>query len=91
MVHGCEMERIKNDVLNRKQNKICIGLKNYYALTEQQESTKFPMKSSKFEPHWEHIPIYYLYHLTSIKVYISAFAHCVGGRVYFGHGILVWA
>ena len=39
------------------------------------------------------LPIKLLYHLTSIKihVYISAFAYCVGGRVYIGHGVLVWA
>ena len=50
------MGLIKNGVLNSKQNKICIGLKNYYVLTVQQQSAEFPTKSSRFEPQWEHIP-----------------------------------
>ena len=50
------MGLIKNGVLNRKQNKSRIGLKNYYVLTVQQQSAEFPTKSSRFESQWEHIP-----------------------------------
>ena len=49
-MNGCEMGLTRNGVLNRKQNKTCIGLKNYYVLTVQKQSTEFPTKSSRFEP-----------------------------------------
>ena len=42
-----------NDVLDRKQNNICINLKKYFVLMAQRW---LPIKSSRFKPQWEHFP-----------------------------------
>ena len=55
-MNDCDIGLIRNGFLNRKQNNICIGLKNYDVLMVQQQNAEFPRKRYRFKPQVGHIP-----------------------------------
>ena len=46
---------IGNNVLIKKQNNICIGLKNYHVLMVLRQKVRFPTQTPNFGRQWEHI------------------------------------
>ena len=88
-MNGCEIGLIKNGVLDRKQNNICIGLKNYYVLAAQQQNIQLEVGPDV--QMWEHISHESLMssdESSGTGIRKCVLAHCVGGRVYFGEGCI---
>ena len=77
-VNERDIRLIRNGVLNRKYNNICIVLKNYDVLMVQQQNPEFPTKKFRFELHLKHNP--YKPFISGDKflstgIYKCAFAH----------------